>query len=104
MRLTSIEVLEAHGFELNDTDMGPGKTAELTALKGCIAEAIELLPEMYREVYLRREILEERANDVAVALGISLPAVKSRLHRARAQMRESLDSGLGCLSLTDPDS
>ena len=101
VQFTSVEDLEAHGFELSDAEIGPAKAAELSALKNCVTGAIELLPETYREVYLRREILEEKAEDVASALGLSLPAVKSRLHRAREMMREALDGGLGCRSLAE---
>jgi RNA polymerase sigma-70 factor (ECF subfamily) len=101
VQFTSVEDLEAHGFELSDAEIGPAKAAELSALKNCVTGAIELLPEIYREVYLRREILEEKAKDVASALCLSLPAVKSRLFRARELMRESLDGGLGCRSLAE---
>ena len=104
VHFTSVEDLEAHGFELSGAEISPAKAAELAALKNCVVGAIELMPEMYREVYLRREILDEKADDVASALGISLPAVKSRLHRAREKMRESLDGGLGCRSLAEIDS
>ena len=45
------------------------------------------------------EILGESAEQVASALGLSIPAQKSRLHRARQIVREALDSGLGCRSL-----
>ena len=101
VQITSVADLEAHGFELADGEIGPAQAAELSALKSCLAGAIELLPAIYREVYLRREIMDEKAESVASALNISLPAVKSRLHRAREMMRDSLDGGLGCRSLSE---
>ena len=101
VQFASVEELESHGFELSGGEMGPAQAAELSALKSCVSGAIELLPILYREVYLRREIMNETAEQVASSLGITLPAVKSRLFRARGMIRESLDSGLGCRSLAD---
>jgi RNA polymerase sigma-70 factor, ECF subfamily len=47
-----------------------------------------------REVLVRRDIAEESAHDVALALGISVEAVKSRLHRARQEARRRLLASL----------
>jgi len=55
-----------------------------------IREAIEQLPPMYREVFVLSDI-EGRPNaQIAGELGLSLPAMKSRLHRARLLLREAL--------------
>ena len=99
VQFNSIADLEAKGFELSTADPGPHTASELAALKSCVAGAMETLPDIYREVYYRREILGESAEQVASALGLSIPAQKSRLHRARQIVREALDSGLGCRSL-----
>ncbi len=100
-RFTSLAELEARGFELPDTQTDPAQSAELSALKNCVTGAVELLPDIYREVYVRREILGERAEEVAGELHLSIPAIKSRLHRAREMVREALDEGLGCRSLAE---
>lgn len=84
VQFTSVADLEAHGFELSDGEIGPVQAAELSALKTCVAGAIELLPDMYREAYLRREIIDEKAEDVATALSIS---VQSRGRRQRLESR-----------------
>lgn len=55
-----------------------------------LARAIQTLPAAYREVLVLRDIRELSAPEVAAQLGLSLPAVKSRLHRARALVRERL--------------
>ena len=101
VQMSSVEDLEAHGFEISSGGIGPEMAAELSAMKACVTGAIELLPQRYREVYLRREIYGERAEAVANALGISLPAVKSRLLRARLMVRDALDLGLGCKHIAD---
>lgn len=55
-----------------------------------IEAAITRLPEGYRDVYVLADV-EELANDeIADMLGLSVAAVKSRLHRARLLMRKAL--------------
>jgi RNA polymerase sigma-70 factor (ECF subfamily) len=55
-----------------------------------IEEAIARLPESYRDAYVLADI-EERTNaEIAEFLGLSVSAVKSRLHRARLLMRQAL--------------
>jgi RNA polymerase sigma factor (sigma-70 family) len=48
-----------------------------------------LAPEL-RDAIVRRDILDEPAIEAAAALGITVPALKSRLHRARALAKEAL--------------
>jgi RNA polymerase sigma-70 factor (ECF subfamily) len=55
-----------------------------------IEEAIACLPEMYRLVFVLSDIEGLPNADIADRVGMSLPAVKSRLHRARALLREAL--------------
>jgi RNA polymerase sigma-70 factor (ECF subfamily) len=49
----------------------------------------ELEPAL-REVLVRRDVLGQPSDDVARALGISLEAMKSRLHRARSEVKRRL--------------
>lgn len=59
-----------------------------------VARAIAALPPAYRVVLLLRDVDELTAPEVAAELGLSLEAVKSRLHRARNMLRQQLgDSG-----------
>jgi RNA polymerase sigma-70 factor (ECF subfamily) len=52
--------------------------------------AIIALPESYRDVFVLSDV-EGMANaEIGQLLGLSLPAVKSRLHRARLQLRDAL--------------
>ncbi len=55
-----------------------------------IEEAIQRMPELYRDVYVLAEIESLPNAEIADLLGLSLPAVKTRLHRARLWMREAL--------------
>jgi RNA polymerase sigma factor (sigma-70 family) len=62
-------------------------------LRHDLVKAIAALPAQYREVLILRDIDELTAPETAEYLDISVAAVKSRLHRARAMMRESLMAG-----------
>jgi len=52
--------------------------------------AIQSLEPLYRSVFVLRDIEELSTEETADALGLSVPAVKSRLLRARLQLREKL--------------
>lgn len=96
MQLSSINELEESGFQLADEHQGPAAAVEDTELKHCVKQAVDDLPDIYREVYLRREIQGEPAESVAQSMGITVASVKSRLHRARTAVRHSLDQNVGC--------
>jgi RNA polymerase sigma-70 factor, ECF subfamily len=53
-----------------------------------LAEALAALEPLHREVVLLRDIQELSAPEAAAQLGISVDALKSRLHRARVTLRE----------------
>jgi RNA polymerase sigma-70 factor (ECF subfamily) len=55
-----------------------------------LEEAIAGLPEPYRDVYVLADVEELPNAEIAGLLGLSVPAVKSRLHRARLMMRKAL--------------
>lgn len=55
-----------------------------------LARALARLSPPYRDVLILRDIHELSAPEVAQELGLSVEAVKSRLHRARSMVREDL--------------
>jgi RNA polymerase sigma factor (sigma-70 family) len=55
-----------------------------------ISIAIKNLPQIYRQVIVMRDLEEMTAVEVAATLGITVEAVKSRLHRARNILRTTL--------------
>lgn len=55
-----------------------------------VVRALESLPAMYRDILLLRDMEQLTIGEAAERLGITPEAVKSRLHRARALMREYL--------------
>lgn len=73
---------------------GEGLSPEAEAAQGeierAVSRAIDALPEEQREVILLRDIEGLSTAEAAESLGLSQEALKSRLHRARAQLREAL--------------
>jgi RNA polymerase sigma-70 factor (ECF subfamily) len=59
-------------------------------LGGILDTAIQSLEPLYRSVFVLRDIEEISTEETAEMLGLSVPAVKSRLLRARLQLREKL--------------
>src|SRR5215475_14407780 len=59
-------------------------------LGGILDSAIQSLEPLYRSVFVLRDIEELSTEETAEALGLTVPAVKSRLLRARLQLREKL--------------
>ncbi len=55
-----------------------------------LANAIQSLPQNYRDVILLRDIEELTVDEIATALGATREGVKARLHRGRALLREYL--------------
>ena len=75
---------------LASTEPNPEHRAFSSELRTLLEGAIDALPAGYREVFMLREIEAMPTADVAEALELSEEAVKTRLHRARALMREHL--------------
>jgi RNA polymerase sigma-70 factor, ECF subfamily len=58
----------------------------------CIQRFIADLPENYRAVLLLSDLEEFSNPEIAEILGVTVDTVKIRLHRARSQLREALES------------
>ena len=61
-----------------------------TELRGILDGAVQELDPIYRAVFLLRDVEELSTEETADALDLTVPAVKSRLLRARLQLREKL--------------
>jgi len=68
----------------------PEKQYSQEELARILDEAVQSLRPAFRTVFVLRDIEELSTEETAEALGISIPAVKSRLLRARLQLREKL--------------
>jgi RNA polymerase sigma-70 factor (ECF subfamily) len=80
---------------LADPRPNPEQTATNQELATALTHAIDALEPSQREVLVLRDVEALSAPEVAKILGISVEAVKSRLHRARVAIREELAPTLG---------
>jgi len=68
----------------------PEDTYSQEELREILDKTISSLPEGFRSVFMLRDVEEFSTEETAEALDLSIPAVKSRLLRARLQLREKL--------------
>ena len=79
----------------------PSEALERKELRDALATALNSLPEKYRTVMMLRDVQQLSIAETAQVLGISEANVKTRLSRARLQMRDALASGFGCTNAQD---
>jgi RNA polymerase sigma-70 factor, ECF subfamily len=73
----------------------PSETLERQEVREKLAEALDSLGQIYREVFVLRDMEQLSIEETAKALGISTASVKTRLLRARLMLRDLLAPGLG---------
>src|ERR1035441_10661786 len=76
--------------DLADWAPDPEQNYTQTELAKILEKTIKGLPPGFRVVFELRDVQGLSTEDTADALGLSIPAVKSRLLRARLQLRERL--------------
>lgn len=82
----------SHPAPVRNWSVGPEDQALGHETQALIEQAIAELPENYRDVFVLADV-EGLANaEIAAMLGLSVSAVKNRLHRARLLMRHALAS------------
>ena len=95
MKMESLdEPPDDHGptspYLLRDWKEIPSEALERKEVRLLLEQAITGLPLIYREVFQLRDIDQLSINEAAAALGISIAAVKVRLHRARMMLQKKL--------------
>ena len=68
----------------------PSEAVEREEVRKLILQAVEELPDIYRQVFLLRDVEELNINETAKVLNLSIPSVKVRLHRARMMLQKRL--------------
>jgi RNA polymerase sigma-70 factor, ECF subfamily len=76
--------------DVTDRRENPSQVLERKQLRAAILGGVSALPLLYRSVFVLRDIRRLSTSDTAKILGISESSVKSRLRRARLQLRRSL--------------
>ena len=84
---------DVSGSELvPDWRPNPEQLYSRSELRTILEQALEQLPERYSTVFVLRDIEGLSIEETASALGLTPPAVKTRLLRARLQLRERLSA------------
>jgi RNA polymerase sigma-70 factor (ECF subfamily) len=81
--------------ELASPEVGPEEHAFQTELRHILETSIDRVPEAYRTVFVLRDIEGLSTAETAACLSIPDETVKTRLHRARRQLRRQVERGLG---------
>jgi RNA polymerase sigma-70 factor (ECF subfamily) len=82
-----------------DFSRGPAGDPERTAagreFGHLVEQAIDGLPDIYRSVLILREVEGMSTEETASVLDVEVDVVKTRLHRARASLREAIEDRVG---------
>jgi RNA polymerase sigma-70 factor (ECF subfamily) len=73
-----------------DWSQRPDEEFQSAELRRRIEIAVDSLPRDLRAIFLLRDVWDMSTEDSAAKLRVSIPAAKTRLHRARRELRESL--------------
>jgi len=76
--------------DLADWSPNPEQNYSQSELAEILRKTIQGLPQGFRVVFVLRDVEGLSTEETAETLGLSIPAVKSRLLRARLQLRERL--------------
>jgi len=95
MRMESIDDAPEEGGHispaiLRDWREVPSEALERKEVREMLQKAITSLPDIYREVFLLRDVEELNNVETAAALCITVGNVKVRLHRARMMLQKQL--------------
>ncbi len=77
-----------------DWSDAPFRAASDSELGDKLQEGVQMLPDDFKAAVVLRDIEELSNAEAAEVIGISVPALKSRLHRARALLRKHLEEYL----------
>jgi RNA polymerase sigma-70 factor (ECF subfamily) len=94
-QMTSIDEVPEEDDAMRSKIQDPEGRAADRELGQMMEEAIDELPDLYRSVFVLREIEGMSTADAALALGASEEVVKVRLHRARLALRDGLYARAG---------
>ena len=79
--------------EVPSTEWAKGADEQVldAELGRAIQQATDTLPEDYRRVFLLKDVDGLSYEEISEITGDSVPAIKSRLHRARLALREAIE-------------
>jgi RNA polymerase sigma-70 factor (ECF subfamily) len=74
----------------SDWSKRPDEQLQSGELKSHIEQALDELPEILRLVFLLRDVEGLSTEETAEVLDVTVPTVKTRLHRARLALRHAI--------------
>lgn len=99
LRVVSVESVAGGALDFTDQDetIRPGRSLENRETRDVIERALADVPEVYRAVLVLKDVEGLKYEEIAEILDVPIGTVRSRLHRARCEMRDRLqpylDSG-----------
>ena len=97
-RLTEIDAMPDHAEAqavLTSKDPDPEQEALTGELRAALEASLDSIPEIYRTVFVLREVEGLSTAEAAACLETSEDVVKTRLHRARALLQQELMARAG---------
>jgi RNA polymerase sigma-70 factor (ECF subfamily) len=89
---TQAEVVD---FPVSAVSKDPERIMAQGEIRGLLERAIDELPDAFRAVFVARLVEGMTVDETADLFGLQTETVKTRLHRARALLRDALDKQLG---------
>lgn len=90
------EALEAQIIKFPVSSAGdPERTMAQREIQRVVERAIDELPDVFRMVFVARVMEGMNIEETADLLGVKPETVKTRLHRARAMLRENVEKEIG---------
>ena len=88
-----VQLQSVENIEMANRPVSPDQKVIRDEMSDCIREFVDRLPPDYRTILILNELEGFSNREIAEILQISLETAKIRLHRARAKLKESLESG-----------
>ena len=82
-------------FPLSGASEDPEKSMAQREIQHVVEHAIDELPDAFRIVFITRVIEGMNVEETAEILGLKPETVKTRLHRARAMLRDNVEKKIG---------
>ena len=92
--LDDVTMGEIIQFPGGRTNTDPERQTALSEIRSLLEQAIDALPEPFREVFVLRQVEGLSVEETAQALSLAPETVKTRLHRARTRLRQALQDQL----------
>lgn len=87
--------LEAQIIQFPLSSADPEKSMAQREIQRVVERAVDELPDVFRMVFIARVMEGMSMEETAALLGVKPETVKTRLHRARAMLRENVEKKIG---------